>query len=974
MSRKLVSVLFLDLVGWTRLAESLDPEPLQQLLERYYEICVQAVEQHEGVVEKFIGDAVMAVFGAERSREDDALRALRTATRIRDDLAALAVSGDRALRVHCGVAAGEALVTRSPRAGLRVVGDVVNLAARLQSAAPADEVFVNEVVVRLVRSALVMEPIEPLRLKGKREPVPTWRLAGVADPAARQVPAAGFLDRDAERQRLRQAYREVVRGGRMRLVAVLGAPGIGKSRLVREAVGSLAAGGVAARAAFGACPSYGGTDGYAALRQVLDTLLGDGPAGGDRRVDEVLRYVRDPSTVAASVAVPGVEEVCWAVREVVARLAARPLVLVWDDLQWAAASLLDLIGDLATNLADHPVLMICLARQDLLSRRPPWLEAGCAVAALEMEPLPPGETAALVSSLAVAHAMTAEVMAHEAELLDRVTADSGGNPLVAELMVETVAAGYRLDEVPPTVAAMVGAMVDRLPDGLRELLEAASVVGPAFTLEQVRRLYPAAAAAAAGELRRRRLVRATAASGRYEFAQQAVHAVVYGRLDKQQRLAWHRQLAADRVDPPFHLESAARLLLDLDPEAAGVAELAGQAAGALLREGTRALRRRDQAAAVDLLERACEIARHGDERCLAVAAVRLSDALVLSSNLRRAATVVREAAARLGPATGLLCRVQSHLLALRSGQGEQVVDDLAGELAEAGAGDLAWCRYQQVRMLRELAVGRFRAAEEAVAAALAHARAAADRYEEDRLLVAACEIGQWSPTRIEEKLRACVALRSRFAGDRCLLVPVLAAQARFRVLVDDPAGAWAALAVAKAAVTELRLTMGGVLVEQVAGVICALTGAGPDAVDHYRRAADLLARAGHHPDALTMRVLAVREMVDAGAAAAGVRDELDLLARRLDRMDLRGRVLYRTTRARAAAAAGQDPAGAGREALRALAATDDACLRGDAYFDLARAYRRAGRPEHARAHAEAALRSYDAIGATLPMRRLRAWT
>jgi hypothetical protein len=271
------------------------------------------------------------------------------------------------------------------------------------------------------------------------------------------------------------------------------------------------------------------------------------------------------------------------------------------------------------------------------------------------------------------------------------------------------------------------------------------------------------------------------------------------------------------------------------------------------------------------------------------------------------------------------------------------------------------CRFEQLLMLRHLGNGRFGSAEQAARAALEHARAIGDDYEQDRLLVALCELRQWAPTPIAEQLAGCAELAARFAADRFLLVPVLCAQARCLALTGDPDGARTALAEAAAAVAELRLTMGQVLVDQAAGLASTLDGSPAEARGHFHRAAVALEEAGHAPSALTLRVQAAR----VGPAA-----EITGLLEREPEMDLRGRILCLAAAARVGATTADDLFG---RVAALLAGTDDPCLRGDVYFDLARAHRRLDRPVDARLMAGAAIGSYAVAGATRPIRTVREW-
>jgi class 3 adenylate cyclase len=1005
VSRRLVAVLFMDLVGWTSLGDQLDPEPLQLFLEQYYEISVAAVNRNGGIVEKFIGDAIMAVFGAERSLEDDALRALQAAVQARALVSGLAVSGASAMRpaVHCGIAAGEALVTQSAHAGVRIVGDVVNLASRLQSAAPSGEIFLNEVMARLVRAHADLEPVSPVQLKGKPEPVPVWRAIEVTGPATRAGNLSPLVDRSSERDQLQSAYRAAARSGRGRLVAVQGPPGVGKSRLVREVVEQLVAESEAGPlTAFAS--GLAGT--YPALAQLAAAFLAD-PEVASRvsharggRLARVLSRIGDPREAGGNKPVPGAEEASWAMRELFAYAAVRPCVVVWEDLDSADPTLLGIIADLSDCLRNVPALMICVARQ-LPERLSPGTETGDpARSVLEVGALSLPDTAGLVGQLAAAAVGGGEVTGQSVAVLDgssleygsdalrQVIEDCAGNPLFAELMVETLALGYAPGDVPPTITALVGAMLDRLPATVEAMFEAAAVVGPAFTLERLAMLDAEASPGAINELFRRQLIAAGEEPGAYRFAQRVTHEVTYRRVDKRQRIRLHRLLAEHGVSPGQHLEAAVRLLREIGPDDPELPPLAARAARALLGEGTHALRRRDLTAAAGLLTQACAISPGTpaeDDSDGAVAAIRLSDAHLLGGNLA-AARQVLVPAVEGGPRSraGRACRAQLAILAVRAGDSaDEEAARLAAELRLDRADHVGWCRLHQLRMLQQLRSGRFRAAEQAARRALDRAVSLADEYEQDRLRAALCEVGQWSPTPVPVKLAFCTELVGRFADDGCLLVPVLVVRARFAALLGDIAGATAGLAEAREIAADLRLAMATVLVDQVGGMVASLGGRHEDAERHFRLAVEALERAGQQPAALAVRGLAAREALNWRPGPEAV-EEAGALAGLTGHMDLRGQVIALGVTARAAAVAAQlaggFPAAASAVVAEQTAAarsllghTDDACLRGDVLTDVAAAHSMAGEHGRARVLGRAAAASYGAIGASLPLRRVQQW-
>ncbi|MFI8100514.1 AAA family ATPase [Streptomyces sp. NPDC086023] len=388
-SRRIVTAVFIDLVGSTVLAETLDPEALRRTMDRYYTACTTAVTERGGVVEKFIGDAVMAVFGAFVSHEDDALHAVQAAYAVREAVAGLA-GGAARLDIHCGIASGEAVVAGALGGAARVVGDVVHTAARLQSHAEAHEILIGDETARLVGSGVRLESVAPLSLKGKRDPVPAWRVLGLLDRASRQdlVPLVG---RDAELGVLRADFRAVRRERRSRLVNVIGPAGIGKSRLVREflaaAPGPVRAGpGPRAdtppgpRSADpaetvvlrGTCQPYGTGLAYRPLAEAVRSL----PGGWEQATGALaaLRPSADRAVAALAVALGlrtesglpvSVDEIGWAFRRLLEALGRRaPTVLVLEDCQWARPTLLGTIGELADGVRDTELLVVCATRAE----------------------------------------------------------------------------------------------------------------------------------------------------------------------------------------------------------------------------------------------------------------------------------------------------------------------------------------------------------------------------------------------------------------------------------------------------------------------------------------------------------------------------------------------------------------------------------------------------------------------------------
>ena len=473
-ARKTVSVLFCDLAGSTMLGERLDPEPLRELLGRWYEEMRIAVERHGGTVEKFVGDAVMAVFGLPRAHEDDALRAVRAALDMQRAVERLNTSlAERQipeLRIRIGINTGE--VVTGDEAATLATGDAVNTAKRLEEAAGAGEILIGAVTERLVRHASRLVPLTPVEAKGKSAPVEAWRvleaIAG-ADSFARRwdTPLVG---RTRELALLRDELTASADGRECRLVTVIGSAGVGKTRLVSELVAEVDG---HATVAAGRCLPYGDGITFWPLTELIRRLGGEQAVADamDGEADAELVVERLRGVGGTGAAPP--EELFWAVRrlfEVLAR--SRPLLVLFEDVHWAEPTLLDLVEQVSRWSRDAPILLLCVAREELLEERPGW--EGTHV---RLEPLSTGEATELLAALDGREMLSPE-------LRERVTEVAQGNPLYTEQLVamlaEEVRAAAELVALPPTIQALLAARLDRLDPFDRDVLERAAVVGKEF--------------------------------------------------------------------------------------------------------------------------------------------------------------------------------------------------------------------------------------------------------------------------------------------------------------------------------------------------------------------------------------------------------------------------------------------------------------------------------------------------------------
>jgi class 3 adenylate cyclase/tetratricopeptide (TPR) repeat protein len=648
--RKVVTIVFADVTGSTALGERLDPEALRRVMGRYFDRMAGVIEGHGGTVEKFIGDAVMAVFGVPRLHEDDAIRAVRAADGMREALEELNVDLERehgvGIAARIGVNTGE-VVAGDPSAGQRLVtGDVVNVAARLEQAAAPGEALLGEATYRLVKDAVEVEGVPALDLKGKEEPVPAFRLltvsAGTAGHARRlDSPMVG---RVKELELLERALERAVSERTSHLFTLMGAAGVGKSRLVHEFLtGSVGK----ATVLQGRCLSYGEGITFFPLADVVHQAAGiaegDPPTVARAKLDSLVSDAPDGERVAGLVgglfgwAGPApTEDAFWAVRKLLEHLSReRPVVLVFDDIHWGEPTFLDLIEHLADWTREAGVLLLCIARPELLEVRPGWGGGKLNATSILLEPLPGDEASALVDNL-----LGRADIPRAAR--DRILEATEGNPLfVEEMLAMLIDDGLLRFEhgtwrsvedlanvtIPPTIHLLLAARLDRLDAEERSVIERGAVEGKVFHASAVATLSPDSVRPNVRSrllaLARKELIRPDrpefAGEDAFRFRHLLIRDAAYQAMPKEQRAELHERFAGWLAEAArerlaeyeeilaHHLEQAYRYRAELGTVDDRAASLARRAAEHLYASAVRADERDDVNAVKALLDRSVEL-------------------------------------------------------------------------------------------------------------------------------------------------------------------------------------------------------------------------------------------------------------------------------------------------------------------------------------------------------------------------------
>jgi class 3 adenylate cyclase/tetratricopeptide (TPR) repeat protein len=835
-SRKTVTIVFANPKPHTDTGEPLDPNAFTDVMTRYFEAMKAALERHGGTVEKFIGDAVMAVFGLPVRHEDDALRAVRAAADMQAALPALNEAfgeqyGVRLLN-HIGVNTGEVIATGDASTGQRLVtGDTVNTAARLEQAAGAAEIILGELTHRLTRDALEVEVVPPLVLKGKAEPVPAYRLIAVRErPVERAGLSTQFVGRDVEVARLSKALFDAAGYRRARLINVVGDAGVGKSRLIREFAMAAAHESGLVR---GRCLPYGDGITFWPLAEVVRDAASieaeDDPATAIAKIRDLLpdsteATEREAVTdrVASMMNLSGTEypvaELMWGMRSLLEALAAeRPLVVILDDIHSAEQTFLDVIDNLLETVEGAAILVVTSARHELFERHEAWSTAH-AEETITLVPLTEGEVGQLVGEL---------LGDLDPSVRERIATAAEGNPLYTEQIVSMLqeTGAIRQEEgrwvstraseelaIPPTVQALVAARLDALGADERAVIEPASVIGLSFAEEAITELVDDEVRPRLetdlGSLTAKLLIRrATTDEATYRFGHLVIRDTAYASQLKRVRAALHERFVvwAERVNKErgretefeeilgYHLEQAYRYRTELgviDDDDRAVGE---RAAVKLASAGRRALVRGDTRAASNLLRRSVDMLPRAAEFRIELM-IDLGEALLQQGAFDAAASVVDDASAiaREIDHDGYVARaslIRVSVDGFRGGGGGPThaieTARTAITVLERRRDDAGLARAWRMIMNAEASQGHLDAASTASERVLEYARAADDSRSASRSALMIGFVLLHGSTPVREAIPRCEELLAIVEGDRLVEAVGLSTLAVLRAMTGD---------------------------------------------------------------------------------------------------------------------------------------------------------------------------------------------
>jgi class 3 adenylate cyclase/tetratricopeptide (TPR) repeat protein len=1018
--RKTVTILFSDLKGSTSLGELIDPEALHEVKNRYFETMAAVLDHHGGKIEKYIGDAIMAVFGLPRVREDDALRAVRAALGMQKELARINVELERdygvTLAARIGVNTGEVVATADASANQRLAdGDAVNVAARLEQAAPPMEVLIGDITWQLVRDRVTVDAVEPLALKGKAELVPAYRLlsvlpAGTAPSAQRVAPLVG---RDEELALLEAEFEAAASTDGVRLVTVVGDPGVGKSRLISEFVAA-----VEERAAIvrGRCLPYGDGITFWPVVEIVRGAAGisddDPPELARAKLADLIPEGNDAEDITDRVASATglttttypVSELFWAIRKLLEQMASqRPLLVVVDDIHDAEPTFIELL-DHVVDSGDAPILLVATARHELLEKQPEWGE-GVGRQLVRLHPLSIADTQAMIDRLLGDAGIDPDVARRVSEVAE-------GNPLFVEQVISVLVdqGALRLEDgrwvstrslaglaIPPTMHALIAARLDLLTHDERAVIEPASVIGLEFPQPAVEeilgdagRTVPAQLAA----LDRKQFVHpATEEDQTHRFHHLLIRDGVYNRLLKRSRADLHEKFVtwAERVNQErdrevefeeilgYHLEQAYRYRQDLGPVDADGRAVAQRAAEKLGSAGRRAFARGDMPAAANLLSRAAALLPTSAPLWRNIVP-ELAEALIENGDFEAADALVVQAL-QTGQDTGderLAARAALERLALdiyRSEPNGDVAIRVAREsmtVLERVRDDAGLARALRLAMLIHGTVGRFEEAEAAAEQFVRHVSGTGDTRLAARGAAGYATVALLGPTPVREVIAKCEQLMTEVAEDRKAVAIVSGVLAVLKAMEGSFDEARSLYQAGRRMLEELGRSVPAASTSTESSRVEMLAGDYVAAEQELRRDYEALGAMGEKYLRSTVagnlsRALYGQGRLDEARAFAEITRDLAAPD------DTASQVLWRGTQARIAASAGMadEAITLAEEALELVSETASPSLIADATSELGDVLATLGRRESAISRWAEALSVYERKGDRVSAGRMR---
>jgi tetratricopeptide (TPR) repeat protein len=961
---------------------------------RYFDAMRGELERHGGVIEKFIGDAVMAVFGLPRLHEDDALRAVRAAAGMQAALEELNGELQRVYGVQLanrtGVNTGE-VVAGDPATGQRLVtGDAVNVAARLEQAAGEREVLLGGLTYRLVQDHVDVEEVEPLALKGKSEPVPAYRLTRVHDVTDADVRrAAPLVGRQQELEAITMALEDATTTRSARLVAIVGDAGVGKSRLTAE---FLERASERALVLEGRCLPYGDGITFWPVAEAVRAQSGIvNDDGGDEARTKLASFAagagedvmsRLSSAIGLADEPYPVEELFWAVRRLLEHLASqRPVVFVVQDVHWAEPTFLDLVDHLLQSIDESPVLLVCPTRPELLEQAPDW-GAGERATRIVLDPLDAASSKTMIEALLGGASL-------EPQVLDRIVLAAEGNPLYVEQLLRMLTDEGALEQrdgswvatndlselqVPPTIQALLASRLDTLEGAERSVIEPASVVGYVFPEAAVAALAPPDVSPRVplelATLTHKHLVDRVedGEDGAHRFHHIMIRDTAYEGILKRARADLHERFVtwADGVNRDrgvefeeilgYHLEQAWTYLSELGPLDDHGRAIGENASRRLSSAGRRAFARGDVPAAATLLGRAAALLPEAHPERLRLLPEH-GEALLMVGRFDEATAVLETAAAHAAAAPADAARATLVMLLVRLRTGaegwgpETVEEEIHGTIAvfetegDEGGLAMAW------RLLAWAAgtACRFGDAAEASRRAVEHARRAGDVRQERRATTAYAAAASLGPTLIDEAIARCEAAMEQTAGDLQSEAHLLAVLGGLYAMQGEFDHARTLAGRSRSIFEELGLHMETARLGMDTSAIERLAGNLEGAVTELRRAYDALDAVGERFALSTVSGFLAETLLEL--------DELEEASRFCDRSrelatpaDIASQALWRYVRGRILARRGapEEAEAIVREAIGLLDATDAVTYQIEASVALGEALVAAGRPDAAR--------------------------